>query len=202
MSTFKGHPDHPKFDTVLMSIPAAIGGTRKASVQLTCWRRVKTWQNCVLLIHLLHFWPKNKLCFHCLHASSFVKVFRKSKGFSLTWYHRKFIYICFLNNKSQYLVAYTTAKQVFIVFMQAALWKSLENQKDFPWLEIIGNSFTFSSRIISPNILLHIPQLNSFSCLHASSFVKVFRKSKGFSLTWDYRKFMKKSIRYQSNRHV
>ena len=74
--------------------------------------------------------------------------------------------------------------------MQAALWKSSENQKDFPWLEIIGNSFTFASWIISPNILLHIPQLNSFSCLHANSFVKVFRKSKGFSLTWDYRKFI------------
>ena len=67
--------------------------------------------------------------------------------------------------------------------MQAALWKSLENQKDFPWLEIIGNSITFASWI-SPNILLHIPQLNSFLCLHAGSFVKVFRKSKVADFCW------------------
>ena len=38
----------------------------------------------------------------------------------LIWVYREFIYIFFLM-KSQYLVAYTTAKQVFIVFMQAAL---------------------------------------------------------------------------------
>ena len=51
--------------------------------------------------------------FSCLHASSFVKVFRKSKGYSLTWDHRRFNYVCFLN-KSKCVVAHNTAKQFFM----------------------------------------------------------------------------------------
>ena len=68
---------------------------------------------------------------------------------------------------------------MFHVFMQAALWKSLENQKDIPWLEIIGDSIT-SASWISPNVLLHITQLNSFSCLHASSLWKSLENQKDF----------------------